>query len=105
MSNTTARESYSDWLQRKMQEGGFSQRSLARAWNPKNPESARRSLKRYLNGMTPHPRTRAQIAAVLGSKETGPADDDKEATYDPISDLRRRLAELSQVVEELAETA
>jgi hypothetical protein len=79
MEITTSRESYSDWLARKMDEGGFTLRSLARAWNPSNPETARRTLRRYLNGMVPRPSTQAELAKALGSDDSGPADgDDKE---------------------------
>lgn len=81
-STTTSRESYSDWLTRKMEEGGFSLRSLARAWNPDDPETARRSLRRYLKGMVPIARTRQEIAQALGSEETGPGSDSDDAEGD-----------------------
>ena len=67
-------ETYAEWLARKMSEGGFSIRSLARSWQPDSAEDARRSLRRYLDGMTPRERTRAEIAAALRSQETGPAE-------------------------------
>lgn len=105
MSNTTARESYGDWLTRKMEEGGWSQRSLARAWNPDAPEIARRSLKRYLKGVMPIARTREEIAKALGTEETGPVDDADEEAPDLVSDLRRLLAEAVERLDLLAESA
>lgn len=71
MSATT--ETYGDWLARQMQERGFTQRSLARAWNPEDPETARRAIRRYLGGMVPIERTRHDLANALGSPESGPA--------------------------------
>lgn len=103
-TNTTARESYGDWLARKMEEGGWSQRSLARAWNPDAPENARRSLKRYLKGVEPITRTREEIAKVLGSEESGPGETEEEGGYDPISILRARLAAIQDGLAEVAET-
>lgn len=81
MSATSPREKYSDWLSRKMDERGFTIRSLARAWNPENPDQARRTLRRYLNGMVPQQRTREQLAHVLGSPDSEPtsSDDGSEA--------------------------
>lgn len=61
-----------------MDERGFTQRSLAREWNPDDPETARRSIRRYLKGMVPLRRTREQLAAALGSEEIGPDGDDTE---------------------------
>lgn len=78
MTTTTGGESYAAWLRREMTERSFSQRSLARAWNPEDPETARRAIRRYLNGMVPIKRTRDQIATALGSDDSGPDADDSE---------------------------
>lgn len=79
MTNT-ASETYSQWLGRQMADRGFTQRSLARAWNPQDPETARRALRRYLKGMVPIARTRLEIAKALGVEESGPgsSSDDEE---------------------------
>lgn len=77
---STASESYADWLARHMREQGFTQRSLARRWNPGDPETARRAIRRYLAGMVPIARTRDELAHALGVKESGPQpSEDKEA--------------------------
>lgn len=78
----TTTETYAEWLGRKMREGDKSIRALARAWNPADPETARRALKRYLGGVVPREKTRGEIAAALGSSETGPASDDQEGERD-----------------------
>lgn len=79
MPTNATRETYADWLARKMQEGGFTQRSLARAWKPEDPETARRAIRRYLGGMVPIARTRNELADALGSHETEPSSlDDTE---------------------------
>jgi hypothetical protein len=81
MQISSKQETYAAWLAKKMDEAGHSQRSLARTWNPDDPETARRALRRYLrDGMVPIARTRLEIARALGSHETEPADrdDDKE---------------------------
>lgn len=80
MQTSTSQETYAVWLARTMEERGFTQRSLAKAWNPADPENARRAIRRYLKGMVPIVRTRLEIARALGSDETEPAasDDDKE---------------------------
>lgn len=79
MDTTSTREDYATWLARQMQEGGFTQRSLARAWKPEDPETARRAIRRYLGGMVPIVRTRRELADALGSSETEPdSSDDKE---------------------------
>lgn len=72
MHATTERETYAVWLARKMEEGGFTQRSLARAWNPEDSENARRAIRRYLKGMVPIVRTRLELARALGSEESEP---------------------------------
>lgn len=79
MESRTAVETYAQWLGRQMAERRFTQRSLARAWNPRDPENARRAIRRYLGGMVPIARTRHDLAQALGCEETGPAaPDDKE---------------------------
>lgn len=79
MEIATTTETYAVWLRREMDERGFTQRSLARAWNPEDPETSRRAVRRYLKGMVPIERTRREIANALGSSSTGPAPDpDKE---------------------------
>lgn len=75
----TTSETYAVWLRRNMDERGFTQRSLAKAWNPDDIENARRAVRRYLKGMVPVERTRKELARALGSTEIGPAPDpDKE---------------------------
>lgn len=69
-------ETYAKWLERKMAEAGLSTRALARRWNPNDPETARRALRRYLDGMVPITRTRLEIATHLGSQESEPAESD-----------------------------
>lgn len=76
MTTTTPRETYQDWLRRKMEEGGHTLRGLARKWNPDNPEVARRALRRYLKGVVPIARTRLEIARVLGSDDSEPVNGD-----------------------------
>lgn len=75
MDSTTTAETYAVWLRRQMDERGFTQRSLARAWNADDSENARRAVRRYLKGMVPIQRTRNEIAHALGITETGPAPD------------------------------
>lgn len=76
---TATSETYAVWLRRQMDERGFTQRSLAKAWNESDVENARRAVRRYLKGMVPIERTRKEIARALGSTEIGPAPDpDKE---------------------------
>lgn len=80
MEGTNPTESYAEWLAREMEERGFTQRGLAKAWNPDDVEIARRSIRRYLNGTVPTERTRIQLARALGSSESGPRQsDDLEA--------------------------
>lgn len=79
MEIATTTESYAVWLRREMDDRGFTQRSLARAWNEDDPETARRAIRRYLKGMVPIERTRREISSALGCSNTGPAPDpDKE---------------------------
>lgn len=79
MEITAPAETYAVWLRRQMDERGFTQRSLARAWNEDDPETARRAIRRYLKGMVPIERTRRELAGALGTTEVGPAPDpDKE---------------------------
>lgn len=80
MANTTTTETYSEWLTRQMEAGGWTIRSLARAVKPENPEVARRSIRRYLNGQVPIERTRVELARVMKLPESSPKQsDDKEA--------------------------
>lgn len=73
---TTNRETYAEWLTRQLEERGMTQRGLARAWRPHDFENARRAVRRYMTGMVPVARTRAEIAEALGANESGPADED-----------------------------
>jgi hypothetical protein len=77
---TTAKTSwFAPKFRAALNESEMSVRAVARAWRPKDPETARRSLIRYLqNGIVPHPHTRAEIAAVLGLGENGLEPDDEE---------------------------
>lgn len=61
-----------------MDERGFTQRGLAKQWNPADVETARRAIRRYLKGMVPIERTRREIASALGSEELGPDAGDSE---------------------------
>lgn len=80
MSTETSTETYAQWLDRQMQARGFTQRSLAKAWNPAKPEIGRTSIRRFLTGETvPRLSTRESLARALGSRESGPKpSDDKE---------------------------
>lgn len=100
MQTTTPRESYAAWLRRKMGERGLSVRALARAWNPEDPETARRALRRYLAGVQPIARTRGEIAEAMGSEETEPASDDEEEG-DLLAVLDQRLAEMWTIVDRI----
>lgn len=71
-TTTSNRESYAQWLRREMDERGVSLRELARRLGPNDPETWRRSLRRYLKGMVPLAKTKERIAAALGSEATGP---------------------------------
>lgn len=75
MSVSAPRETYQEWLARKMDEGGHTLRGLAKKWNPENPEVARRALRRYLKGVVPISRTRLEIARILGSDDSEPSSD------------------------------
>lgn len=72
---TQTRVTYADWLRGQMEERGLSQRQLGARLTPDNPEIGRRSVRRYLKGMTPIARTREAIAAALGSSDSGPEPD------------------------------
>lgn len=101
MSTSTSNETYAQWLERQMQERGFSTRSLARVLNPEVPEVARRALRRYLNGMVPQARTRIAIAQALGSEESEPSsssDDDKGGSL--LAALRNRLHEAEALADD-----
>jgi hypothetical protein len=82
MESGTARETYAAWLARQMTERGFTQRSLARKWNSDDPETARRSIRRYLDGMVPITRTRESLARALGAPESGPQSDSEDKEGD-----------------------
>lgn len=55
-----------------MNDRRISTRELARRLRPDDPETARRAVRRYLNGMVPLTRTREEIAHAMGSGSTGP---------------------------------
>ena len=78
----TTRENYAAWLRRKMDDQGFTQRSLARVVSEiagSDPEVARRSIRRYLKGMVPLERTRKVFAQALSTgDDLGPDDADTE---------------------------
>lgn len=102
MHTATPRETYAEWLSRQMRERNLSQRGLARAMRPGDPETARRALKRYLNGMVPQERTRIDIARALGTDETGPSessDDDEEGSL--LADLQRLIAAAQKRAEQI----
>lgn len=82
MQKTMSRDTYAAWLERQMREHGWTLRGLARAWNPDDPETARRALRRYLKGMVPIARTRRDLAEVIGCKETGPSPSDDDSKED-----------------------
>lgn len=66
---THPKVTYGSWLREQMAARGFTQRSLARALNPDDPETARRAVRRYLDDrMTPREPARVAIAAALGSE-------------------------------------
>lgn len=79
MTSTETRQTYSQWLQERMDERGLKQRSFAKLVNPKDPEIARRSIRRHLKGMVPLERTRRVYAEVLGTgDDLGPDAEDAE---------------------------
>lgn len=76
---STATPTYSEWLRAQMEAQGLSQRQLALRMNPDDPETARRSVRRYLKGMVPIERTRHLIAAALGTgDDIGPDGESSE---------------------------
>lgn len=84
-----------------MHDRGLSQRQLARLWRPDDPETARRSIRRYLDGMVPHDRTKQELARAMGSEETEPSsssEDDKEGSL--LAELRMRLLEAAHLMDE-----
>lgn len=72
VSAMTGSENYGEWLSKQLDQRGYTTRAFSKLWNPTDPETARRQLRRYLKGQVPHERTRKEIASVLGSKEIGP---------------------------------
>jgi|DewCreStandDraft_4_1066084.scaffolds.fasta_scaffold11030_3 transcriptional regulator with XRE-family HTH domain len=80
MSTTEARRTpYAEWLRERMAERGLTQRQLAKLVNPRDPETARRALRRHLKGMVPLERTRQVYAQVLGTDgDLGPDAEDVE---------------------------
>lgn len=75
---TTANETYAEWLQRKLEEQGLSQRQLGTRLTPNDPEIGRRAVRRYLKGTIPMERSRHAVATALGSSDTGPDSDESE---------------------------
>jgi len=74
---------------------GMSVRGLARRLRPDDPESARRTLHRYLAGRTPSPEMRQQIATALGI-DAGDLEPDSSDDEDEEDDraLRRIVGKL-----------
>lgn len=72
VSSSNGHETYAEWFSRQLDERAYTTRSFARAWNPEDPETARRMVRRYLKGVVPIERTRREIARVLGSEKNGP---------------------------------
>jgi len=78
MSQAETKQTYASWLRERMNDRQLTQRSLAKLINPDDPETARRSIRRYLKGMVPLERSRRIIADALGSEDSGPDDLDDE---------------------------
>lgn len=72
----------------------MSVRGLAKVWRPDDPQSARRSLHRYLAGRTPGPEIRQQLADALGipAEHLEPDADDADDEEDRA--LRRIIGKL-----------
>jgi hypothetical protein len=66
-------------LRAELDSSDTSIRALARKWRPGDPETARRSLIRYLqNGIVPNAATRAELAEALGCTNGALEPDDEE---------------------------
>lgn len=81
-----------------LEETGTSVRELARRMNGGDPESARRSIHRYLIGRVPSPQTRARIAELLGVdvQQLEPDDDDEEDEAAVLRLLAHKLIDRGQ---------
>lgn len=101
MNTIAGNETYASWLSRKLDEGNFTVRGFAMKMNPENPEIARRTLRRYLSGQyVPRQAARDEIAAQLGSTETGPTASDDDEEDDLLAALERRVNELSLLIQQ-----
>lgn len=79
----TATQKKQSWfapkLRAELDRQNTSVRGLARAWRPTDPETARRSIIRYLqNGIVPNATTRAELAEALGCLNGSLEPDDEE---------------------------
>lgn len=103
-------------LRKALDRSDTSTRSLARAWRPDSPETARRSLIRYLrDGVIPGPAIRAELCDALGIAHGSldlDADDEEDDQVVRIRRIAHRLsnagmerlaADLLDVVVELKE--
>lgn len=81
-----------------LEETGTSVRALARRMNDGDPESARRSIHRYLIGRVPSQETRVRIAELLGvaPERLEPDDEDEEDETAVLRLLAHRLIDRHQ---------
>lgn len=72
---------FSTKLSAALEQRGLSTRAAAKLWRPEKPESARRSLIRYLQGdVLPEPHTVAELADAIGvDREALTADEEEES--------------------------
>lgn len=98
--STTTRPTYSDWLREKMRERDISGRALARNWSAssgRSEDATLRAVRRYLAAdATPRKGARDEIAALLGTVESGPAEDDEES--EPLNPDVIRAQQIAEVL-------
>lgn len=101
MRTTTTGAHYGESLQAALDRTEVSVRELARRLNPSDPETARRSVKRYLRGsQTPTVQTREQIADALGLSRS-----DIEGDTDMVADLYVQLRAAKDATRQLRQQA
>lgn len=97
---TTSRQSgwFAPKLATSLEQTGTSVRELARRMNGGDPESARRSIHRYLIGRVPNQETRQRIAELLGIDPATlePDDDDEEDETAVLRLLAHKLIDRQQ---------
>jgi hypothetical protein len=82
----------------------LSTRAAARAWNPEDPETARRTINRWLAGTTPSETARDSFAAAVGATATMlPLPTDEDVTADLLADLMAAVRRLERTQTEILE--